>query len=401
MMKLADWRAWRRKPYWLKWQRRARAAAANTANNLLPLIFTPVISLLVIRQSSAAQWGAFVAVMVTVQLGAHIVAWGNQEYLLREFSRAPARIAGAWQSSLITRSALLVCLALMALWLYPGQAGWIIVWGAALVWRQSFNVLVTYKRDFTFAALVEVAGLAVMITAVFLNSDNLSTDWLIRLFALTSLARSAALLWRFRRVVWGGHGRFNFPYFRLAFPFFLLGFAGMLNSRLDLYLVSLYLPAAEVGSYQVFANFLLYLQSLAAFMLLPFVKTIYRVRYPTIRKISLTSGGLGLLITPPAMILLYALLTYLYGIHLPPPIYLFGALAVWPIFFFLPVIYALYKAERETAVLQVNAISIGLALCLNLLWLPRWGLLGVVMAMATVKWVVLFIYLARGRRLLA
>ncbi|MBE7532756.1 MAG: hypothetical protein HS099_23880 [Ardenticatenaceae bacterium] len=401
MIKLVHWRAWRRKPHWLKWQRRARAAAANTANNLLPLIFTPVISLLVIRQSSAAQWGAFVAVLVTVQLGAHIVAWGNQEYLLREFSRAPARIAGAWQSSLLTRSALLACLALTALWLYPGQAGWIIVWGAALVWRQSFNVLVTYKRDFTFAALVEVAGLAVMITAVFLSGDKLATDWLIRLFALTALARSLVLLLRFRWVVRGGHGRFYFSYFRLAFPFFLLGFAGMLNSRLDLYLVSLYLPAAEVGSYQVFANFLLYLQSLAAFMLLPFVKSIYRVRYPTIRKISLTFGGLGLLIVPPAMILLYALLTYLYGIHLPPPIYLFGALAVWPIFFFLPVIYALYKAERETAVLQVNAISIGLALCLNLLWLPRWGMLGVVIAMATVKWVVLFIYLARGRRLLA
>ncbi|HRQ40285.1 MAG TPA: hypothetical protein PLD25_20430 [Chloroflexota bacterium] len=401
MMKLAGWRAWQRKPHWVKWQRRAKVAAANTANNLLPLIFTPVISLLVIRQSSAAQWGAFVGVLITVQLGAHTAAWGNQEYLLREFSRNPARMASAWQTSLFTRLALLTGLSLIALWFYPGQAGWVILWGAALALRQSFNVLVTYKRDFTFAALVEIAGLGVMVTAVLLNGDTLSTGWLIRLFALTALARSMALLFRFRWVVGGWYGRFHFPYFRLAFPFFLLGFVGMLNSRLDLYLVSLYLPAAEVGSYQVFANFLLYLQSLAAFMLLPFVKSIYRVRYPTIRKISLTSGGLGLLITPPAMILLYVLLTYLYGIRLPPPFFLFGALAVWPIFFFLPVIYGLYKAERETAVLQVNIISIGLALGLNLLLLPRWGMLGVVIAMAVVKWAVLLIYLARGRRLLA
>ncbi|MEZ4768402.1 MAG: hypothetical protein R2844_08245 [Caldilineales bacterium] len=41
--------------------------------------------------------------MIYVQLAAHIVGWGNKEYLLRAFSFSPAHISREWQTSLATR----------------------------------------------------------------------------------------------------------------------------------------------------------------------------------------------------------------------------------------------------------------------------------------------------------
>jgi O-antigen/teichoic acid export membrane protein len=388
------------KTNWLKFKRRAGLIAINSLHKGLPMLLTPLVSLLVIRQASAAVWGAFVAVLITVQLGTHLVAWGNDTYLLREFSRHPAGMAAAWQSSLRTRLALFVGLALLALLLYPQAAGWIILWGLALVLHQSCAVLVTYRRDFLLAALVELAGSVVLLTAIFLAGEAITPDWLLRLFALTTLAKTAVLLLRYGDVVASRNGRFQPRYFLLALPFFLLGLGGMLNSRIDLYIIAFYFPAEEVGVYQVFSSFLLYIQALAGFILLPFVKTIYRLPYTAIRRMARALLGLGILIVPVAMIALSFLLSRLYGILLPSAFYWLGGLAALPLFYFSPIIYALYKAEKQTTVLLVNLLGIGSALILNLVLLPRLGLIGAIVAMALIKWSTLLIYDWQGRRLL-
>jgi O-antigen/teichoic acid export membrane protein len=384
---------------WLKLQRRARLIVANSLHQFLPMLLTPLVSLLVIRQTSAAVWGAFVAALIAAQLGAHLVAWGNDAYLLREFSRHPAGMAGAWQSSLRTRLALFVGLALLAALLYRETAVWLILWGAGLALHQSCAVLVTYRRDFLFAAGVELAGLAGLVTAVLYAGEGVTPDWLLRLFALTTLTKAVILLVRYRAVVRGWGGRFQPRYFLLALPFFLLGFGGMLNSRIDLYIVALYFPAAEVGAYQVFASFLLYIQALAGFILLPFVKTIYRLPEAAIRQMGYSLFGLGALIVPAAMIALSFLLGRLYGILLPPAFFWLGGLAALPIFYYLPIIHALYKAEKQTTVLLVNLLGIGAALVLNVILLPRLGLIGAIVSMALIKWLALLIYAWQGRRL--
>jgi hypothetical protein len=107
--------------------------------------------------------------------------------------------------------------------------------------------------------------------------------------------------------------------------------------------------------------------------------------------------GLGGLIVPKAMVSLFFLLRQLYNIYLPLSFFVIGGLATMPIFYFLPIIYALYKAEKQTAVLKVNLISIFVALLLNILFLPLWGLVGTIISMAVVKWLVLLIYTGYGR----
>jgi len=90
-------------------RRRASPVILNAANSLLIPLLSPIVSLAVVRLAGAGLWGDLVGVLIVVQLVAHVVAWGNKEYLLRQFSFSPAHAAHAWQSSLATR--LLLCVA--------------------------------------------------------------------------------------------------------------------------------------------------------------------------------------------------------------------------------------------------------------------------------------------------
>ena len=388
---------WQQTSRWFKLQRRLGLVITNSINSLLPMLFAPLVSWLVIRQTSVALWGTFVGVLITVQLGVHVVAWGNHDYLLREFSRNPAQLAQVWHNSFRSRLLLLLLLAIVGFLLYPEMSGWVLLWGLGLVLHQSCTVLITYKRDFAFTAGVEFMGLSLTAVPILFWGEAISPGLLIQLFASVTLIKASILLLRHRAIVWGGNGRFQIHYFVAALPFFLLGFGGMLNSRIDLYIVYAYLSAEDVGQYQIFTSFLLYIQALAAFIFTPFVKSLFRLQYTTIRKMSRSLFLVGLLLVPIGMAVLYVLLENLYDIHLPAPFFLLGALANLPIFYFVPMVYALYKAEKQMVVLKVNLLSIFLTLLLNIIFLPLWGLIGTVLTMVIIKWLVLLIYAQQSK----
>lgn len=385
-----------------RWQRRAFTILTNSINSLLLPVFNVIVSFLVIRLASVGLWGEFVNVLIIVQLAVHIIGWGNKEYLLRAFSRNPAQIAPAWQSSLITRLALFLAFIVVAgfVGLSARRLLLVILWCLGLVIYQAHDVLILYRKDFLFSIVVELAGIALLASTVAWQGHKLSLDGLLFFFTVASWLKAGAFLLRFRRQTMGHLvARFDSSYFGLAFPFFLLGFSGMLQSRTDLYAVNYFLPRSEVGQYQVFINFMLYLQSIAAFILMPFVKTIYRLRYSTILKLSARLFALGAVLMPPALVAVYLVLTYLYHLHFSPAFMLLGGLLVLPAFFYLPIIYALYKADRQSLVLAVNGLGIAVNLALNLLLLPRLGMMGGVTAAAAAQWSMLGVYLIQSRAL--
>jgi len=386
-----------------KQSRRLKIVATHSLNGLLLPIFNVLVSLLVIRLASVAVWGAFVQVLLVVQLGTHIVYWGNKEYLLRAFSRRPGDLAALWQTAVFTRWPLyLLFMAVMALWGWP--VSWLLliwVWGAGLVVAQSVEVLVLYRRAFLFALAVELGTVILLLAGVLLRGQALSVTGLLLLFTLTQVGKAAVFLLHFRAdVLRSLRGRLDPAYLALAFPFLLLGLSGLLQSRIDLYSVSYFMDPTAVGQYQVLTGFLLYIQAMANFILLPFVKTVYRLETAVIHKISWRLFGLGLILVPPAVALIGWLLRHLYRFDLAPLLLIVGGLYALPIFFTLPIIYALYKADMQRQVLYVNLVNTGLNLGLNILWIPQWGLLGALLATTLTSWLTLLFYWYRGRQLL-
>ncbi|MBI5566993.1 MAG: hypothetical protein HY870_18995, partial [Chloroflexi bacterium] len=75
-----------------RFRRRLILVSANIANGLLLPLLNPLISIFVVRLASIELWGEYVALLIGLQLAAHIIGWGNKDYLLRQFSFSPARL---------------------------------------------------------------------------------------------------------------------------------------------------------------------------------------------------------------------------------------------------------------------------------------------------------------------
>jgi O-antigen/teichoic acid export membrane protein len=380
-------------------RKRALIIAANSANSLLVPLLSPLFSFFVIRLASLSLWGDFVKVLVVAQLAAHVAGWGNKDFLLREFSRAPAQVAAAWQSSLFTRLGLFAMAALiLAVFGYSPQR-WALLAALTLclVLDQSYDVFVLYRRDFLFAFGVEVIGIVLLAVPVLWLRASLTVDGLIALFAFSNLLKPILYGLRYRgQSLTRLTGRFNPLLLRLSLAFFLIGLAGLLQSRVDLYVVSYFLPARDVGQYQVYSNLVLYVQSAAALVVTPFVKGLYRLSYGVLLRLSARLFALGLLAVGVGMPLVGLILRQLYHLDFSPAFLVAGALLALPVYFYIPVVYALFKANRQRVVVGVTVFGILVSLLFNLWWLPALGMLGAALAAAMSQWAMGAVYLVLG-----
>ena len=387
---------------WRHWRRRAGLVIKNSAYGLLIPLLNSVVSAVVVRVASAELWGQLVPQLILVTFSAHILGWGNKEYLLRAFAQHPGRMDEQWQSSLITRLALwpFFILVVVVQGTPSGRAAWLVGWCLALIVAQSYDVLVLYRRDFTAALLIEAGSLAVMLGLIVAGRPALTLDRLILILTLGQAVKAVAYAARFwSSVTRRWRGSFDRRYYWLALPFFLLGFSGMVNSRIDLYAVAYFRPAAEVARYQVLVNLLLYLQALSALAVQPFLKGLYRLPYSAILKLGGQLTLLGALILPPGVLATVAALRWVYQFDFSADFFLYALLMLLPTYAFIPIIYALYKANRQTLVLGGNILGSLLNLALNLTLLPRLGLVGAIISSALTQWSLLLYYLALSRRL--
>jgi O-antigen/teichoic acid export membrane protein len=376
--------------------------ALNTLQNLLTPVLNITISALVVRIASRELWGEFVGWLITAQLLAHILAWGNKEYLLRQFSQHPHHMTDMWWSAFIVRFLLylVICPVLLVL-----DGGWLLViWIAPLVIAQSHDVLVIFRRHFAFAVLTDTLltiGMLVMLIA----GGDITQGRLFAVFIIGAWGKALVYAMRYHHMhtIWfylktsvRSHSLMNFAYFRHALPFFLLGLSGMLASRIDLYTLSAIAPKGDVAMYQVAINLLLYVQAGANFILIPFVKTLYRLDKPTIDKITIRLFVFGCLIMPVAVMGIALVIGWIYDLHYPSRFWVMAGLFALPIFGYLPIIHRLYGQNAQNHVLWVNIIGAGCNGVLNLMLIPPLGITGALTASAMCQWAMLLAYIWRN-----
>jgi O-antigen/teichoic acid export membrane protein len=371
--------------------RRAWIVAQNSLNSLLQPLLNIAISLLVVRIASDALWGGFVAVLIGVQIGGQVAAWGSREYLLRAFSRQPDQIRTVWQDALSARLPLLALVSVGWLIAYPAHIIPVLLWGIAAFWWMSFDAVMIYRRWFLFALGVEIISTCLIVSGIVFSGVTVNS--LIWLFAIGQSVKAIIYSWRFRDVLKGWEWHTDRTFLRQAWPFFLLGFSGMLGSRIDLYAVSWLRGDVETGQYQVFMNLMLYLQALAQFILLPYLKSVYRLEDSSIYKLARRLFIFGTLILPPVLIGADLLFKQLYDIQYTTEFIILGGLFVLPLYGYLPLIHRLYKRDEQIRVLWANVISAAGNFTLNLILLPRMGITGALLASAVMQWFLLAYYL--------
>ena len=398
-----SWRA-RLRP----WLGRARLVALHSFHSLIAPLLAAAISAWVVRTHSPSLWGAFVDVLLVVQLGAHVLAFGNKELLLRAFAEGAtdkdpyATVPAVFQGALATRAVTLLppVLAATAAWAWwrDWPASWLAqaaLWLVAELVVQSHGVIILYARRFTAGVAIEATATLLSLGLIMLINADLSVFSLVAVFTLTTWGKAALLSaglaevtglptsWRTLRTRWVGQVR---PaWLGLALPFFVMGLTGMLQSRLDLYVMTAERSAAEVGRYQVMINLLIYLQTVANLVLVPFVQDLYRMPTAAMRRVARWLALGGAVFALPATALAWWALAWVWRVRLGWPMVAVAAGYVWVVWLYLPDVYTLYKLKRERTVLVMNAVGAGLNLALNLWWVPRYGALGALSASLLVQ----------------
>jgi len=382
---------------------RALVVVENCIRHLAAPAANLLVSFIVIRGSSAELWGRFAVDLIVVNLGIHLLAWGNKEYLLRAMSTDRGSAPTLWQSSLVTRSVglPLIVLAIVGLGIDPGLIPWLIGWTLVGFVYQSFDVVVLLEHRFRLAIAAELVGLATTGGMLLGRLDRLDeaavvAAWVVGLTVKTTvLAVGLAPMLRGR-----DRGRFDLRHLRDTLPFVLLALAGLLQSRVDLYAMALLADPGAIGRYQVTIGLYIALQAIAAFIQMPFVGELYENSdersHTAADRLAILGAGIVAVGSP----VMWVVLNRVYGFGFGWPVFLLGGLMAIPIYRYVPRIYLLYKHHRERTVIVINLTGAALNFALALLLIPRWSILGGLAAAALSQWFILGCYelVVRGGR---
>ena len=370
--------------------RRLSLISTSAGYNLSSTFFNLGVSILVIRLVNAALWGDLVQILLWTSIAMNVIAWGNKDFLIRQFSLSPASLRQEWQRSFGSRSLLfLLALCLLIFFpLNPSLKWWIAVYLSARFIYLSYDSLIIFRRAFFVTIILESAGFILTGTSIIIFHPG-ETTVLFSFFALAELVKAISVIIYFK-AKWLPvfFKNFDWNYFGIAFSFFILYFSGMLSSKIDLVFVTHFFSKEGIARYQVLINFLLLLQALPAMILLPFLKNIYRVKADVVKKIALRLFVSGIFISCAAVLFIKEIVQFLYGFNYDVQVFFFAWLLVLPGFYFSPVIYRLFKQKQQ----QVVIISVAFILCaaafifIFLKLFPD-KIAGVLAAMATAHWI--------------
>ena len=361
-----------------KTQKRIGFISLEAINHFLKPAFTSLMSLIVIRWTGDEIWGLFVPFLIGIELLLTVLNWGQKPYLIRAFSLRSDTIGYSWFVALWSRSILLIPLFLVS-WVVPlsfSQIAYCLIWILLRFFVQSLEPIIQFNRSYGRSILAELASLVVACVLLF-AAEDVNLSWLFSV-VIVAYGIKSILLAPLIPIQ-----RFRFPvadevmtYIRSALPFLLLSLLGLIQAKVDLYLVTWYMPESDIAYYQVLSGFLVIMQTGAFIILGPFQKNIYRMNAFSLSRMKRNYFLLGLVLVSVGSLAVVAALKwlFLFEIHqvLIPLIVAYNI----PLFWYLIESQILLKNNREKDLLMATFISalFGFAVCY--LGIPHWGIYG-------------------------
>lgn len=370
----------------------------NAVVLLLPSLLNYLLSVVVIRLYDVAWWGHIVELQLIYYFVTSFCAWGNKDYLLKVFSLDPAHIRESWMRSLCTRFLLLCIPGILLLFTISADVAVLHVgiWVAARFFTQSYEALMVYQRRFNIAIWTELAAMLVLGSGLFVFRNTLTFDKLLWCLTASNLLRALILSRAFRTYYAPVSSEcFSLKELSASFIFMLLSFMSLLQAKTDLVVFSILMSKADLAEYNIISILLILIQTSIGFIIYPYAKVLYRLRKSTLRKMSRKLLLYGIPVTISGLIVMYVILRYVYGFDTPPAYYLPGLLFVLAGFWYAPMVFYMYKQNRqiEVALISVAGVATNAAMCFT--FIPSLGILGALMSMAGAQLVMLVLYEVR------
>jgi O-antigen/teichoic acid export membrane protein len=342
-----------------------------------------------------------VEIMLWMGLASHLLYWGNKDFLLREFSLEPMHAHKHWEKSMHGRVWLFFVVLVIPLLLpidFKLKLLLPVLLGARFLY-ESYDVIILYKKKFITSILFESVGFIVIAGYVLFFRDEATLNRLVAAYTGAEIIKAAGMYIIFHKEFPLKKIGFHSAYYSAALPFFLLGFTGLIQSKVDLMCVTFFLPKDQIAQYQVYVNFLLLVQASSDFLLAPFVKNLYRLKRTSIMKLSARLLVVGIMTAAIAIPTINVIIQVFYHFTLPTMALLTGGLFVIPIFYYSPITYYLLRLREQRSVLIINIIGAVIAFVLNMVLIPtsKNGISGAMDAIAITQWLLLVMSLVINR----
>lgn len=380
---------------------RLRLILLNSANSFLLPLGTMLISMLLVRYKSAALYGELAFILILFDFAFNIISWGDSGYLFRQFSLKPATIEPAWQQSFTSRIPLplLFCL-VVAFTAYSIKIKLCLcIWIVSRYVYRSCDVLFQYNRNYKAQLLIELVGIVFLVLPILIYLDKLTFSSLVLLYTFSASLKTGLALFYYKNIF----SLLSFKmrstsYFISAFPFLLITFSGMLESKADLYGVAYFLNKEELGKYQVLSGFLGFSQLGASLLLAPFGKNMFRLPLKTFKKVEALFAKSGILFSFIFVLGIYVALQFIYVIHLPLHMYAIAYLYVIPSFFYLPSLFACSKQNKQSTIVFITLMGSVANLLLGYFLTPLFRKEGALVAGAFTQWLIFILFICLRNR---
>lgn len=349
----------------------------NTAYLAFPPILSALIPILIIKYHTVSWWGHIVELNLIATIVNVILAWGNKDYLVKEFSAAPAKIIDNWAQLTTIRATflLLPTVALLSFLFAPFTALNVTIWIICRFITQAFEPVIIYERKYWVALISEASNFLITIGGIILLRQSLSLELILLVLSSAAITKSLVLTTLFRKFT-TALNKLNFNW-RALLPLsnmMLITLTGLFVSKIDLFVVSLTMTKDDLAVYQIIISFAALIQSGATFIFLPYLKSFYRLNDFSQNKLRLSLLQIGIVFCAFSVVILYPALNYFYHLTLTPLMmlgcFLYGLCG----FITTPLGFKLYELNRSNLVLNISAASIlvfvGMFLGISLITVP-------------------------------
>lgn len=362
--------------------------------SLLRLVSVPMLNFLTLTFGIAflgqKAWGEFISVSLWVYFFAFLLKWNGQNYMIKEFSRNPSKVYALFYSNLIERSLFLI-LGLLLFLIFPMPIALsAFLFLLMLHIYNSFDALFVYYQKFKLQFFIELIGFGIVIGGLYVTKVS-DTELILYWFCFSLLIKIGLLLLLLKPPFTKVKLKINWKNLYYTFPFFLIGFSGWLASKIDLYVVNFYFTKEKLATYQLLTTSFLMLQSLSAYLTMPFQKHLFRLSKETIQNIKSKLALLALPFVVISGLAIWFVLEQLLQLHFAVTFYIVGSLSAIPSFYYIIDIIQLYRKDQEKKIVILSFISIIINILAMLLLIPKFDILGVLLSVFLTQWLYLFI----------
>jgi O-antigen/teichoic acid export membrane protein len=373
---------------------RIKLVLVNILKQVLNQILMLVLSVFIFKFYSKELWGEFSTYFIYINLISIATSWGNKEFLIREFSKAPGKIADNFYLIFNSRLVLLALGIIAAVIVFPTKSFWFFgLWISSLYVSQSLEVFWIYKRDYIKSIGVEILSFSMLLLFLFYN--QITSDVLVEYYAYYQLTRTVLYILIYYSDLKKIHFGYDKKYFFTAISFFLLTLVGFLQSRADFVIITFFESDKNIAIYQIITAFFILIHALGTFLIFPYMKNIYRLQKQSVhifqRFISLVSP----LIVCFCLAVLFLITKYIYKIELDYQYYLLGFAITFPPYLYTVKILILYKENKQDFVLRTGLIAIVINSMVSILLLYfGYGLKGALLGSAVAHLFTAYRYLS-------